>query len=317
MSMTNAVPAATVAARAANLPYIEWGPIIAGAIAASAVTFLLLTFGAAVGFSLVSPWPGAGVSSALAGIILTVWTVVVHVGCFAGGGYLAGRMRTRWGESVTEEGQFRDNVHGFMVWAVGVIVGTLLLASAGGAGLRVAAQSAAVFGAGVTGGISSPYDLAIDALMRPAVQTPVAVSVPPGASPPAAQADLAMQSAIPAARDDAAFRAETARIFAEVMRVREFRSDDRNYLASSVARRYSLPQAEAEKRVDAAVVRARDIEVGLRETADKARKAGILAGFLAAVSLLISCAAACAGAHMGGRDRDEGAPMRIAGSRFW
>ncbi len=302
MSINTTSPSAVTVASINQPAYIEWGPIIAGAVSAAAITFVMITFGAAVGFTLVSPWPSSGLSGAAVGVIVAFWTVIVQVASFAGGGYLAGRMRSRWGESATEEGQFRDNAHGFLVWAVGVVIGALLLASASGAGLRLAAQSASTVGAGAAAGMSnqragggavtaSPYELAIDSLMRPSA---------PGAG--------AAVSTPVAPQDDTAFRAETGRLLVEVIRRQELRGDDRSYLASAVTRRYGLPQAEAEKRVDAAVVRARDIEIGIREQADKARKAAIIAGFIAAASLLISCAAACAGAHMGGRDRDEGAP---------
>ncbi len=344
-----AVPATPAApASAAQVRYLEWGPVLAGAIAASAVSFLLLTFGGAIGLSLTSPWPNTGFSSVVVGIVIAIWTALVQIAAFTGGGYLAGRMRSRWGDSATEEGRFRDGAHGFLVWAVGVVIGALLLASATGAGLRVAAQSAATVGAGAAAGAAgatagtmtptgSPYDLALDVLFRPATQptapatqarAPAGASnapadTPAGAQPaqgsPAASAPGASQvTAAPRSPDDsAAFRAETGRLFGEVIRKRELSAADREYLAGEIARRNNISRQDAEKRVDAAVMQARDIEIRTREQADRARRAAVLAGFLAAASLLISCAAACFGAAKGGQDRDDGAPPMFAGRRFW
>ena len=43
--------------------HIEWGPIILGTIAASAISVVLLTFGAALGLSATSAQPYAGLSA--------------------------------------------------------------------------------------------------------------------------------------------------------------------------------------------------------------------------------------------------------------
>src|ERR1700712_1485178 len=87
-------------------PYLEWGPIIAGAIGASAISLLLLGFGASVGLSLTSPWPNSN-SIWTAVIAVVWWAIMVQIGAFFAGGYLAGRMRSRWGESLRTEGSFR------------------------------------------------------------------------------------------------------------------------------------------------------------------------------------------------------------------
>ncbi len=119
--------------------------------------FVLLTFGAAVGFSMTSPWPNAGLSAAVVGIIVAIWTVLVQIAAFAGGGYLAGRMRVRWAEPGTEEARFRDAAHGFLVWALGVVIGAALLGSTIGAGLKTATDAATrVAGGAAAGATSNP-----------------------------------------------------------------------------------------------------------------------------------------------------------------
>ena len=321
---TDTVPVAS--AVAAPVRYVEWAPVIAGAVGASAVSFVFLTFGAAVGLSMTSAWPNSGFSAAVVGIVVAIWTCLVQIAAFAGGGYLAGRMRTAWAEPDKDEGQFRDAAHGFLVWAVGVIIGAMLLAGATGAGLRAAgsiASGAASIAAGAAanpqmssqmmpGNGSPTYQAALDVLLRPAdsqaAQTPAGYQ---GA------AILPAAGATGTGRDDGAFRSEAGRLLTSVVQRRELTTADRTYLAGQISQRYGISQAEAEKRVDTAVRSARDAEVAVRDAADKTRRGAVLAGFLVAASLLLSCAAAVAAAGLGGRDRDANTRFLFAGQRFW
>jgi len=289
--------------------YVEWGPILAGAIAASALSFLLLTFGSAIGLSLTSPWPSSGARLWVVALTVGWWAVAVQIASFAAGGYLAGRMRSRWAESI-EESEFRDSAHGFMVWAVGVLFGGLLLAFTGGAALKTATQSAALIVGGTTSGAanalsqSGPVDYAVDLLLRPEPRGTATPAAPPQPGPSAQ-------------RDDQALRSEVGRIFAATIQNREFSERDRDYLVRVIQTRTGLPEAEAQSRVDAAVNEARDLEIKAREQADKARRAAIITGFIAAASLLISLVAACYFAGIGGRHRNEGRSPLFHGHRFW
>jgi hypothetical protein len=288
--------------------YVEWGPILAGAIAASALSFLLLTFGSAIGLSLTSPWPSSGARLWVVALAVSWWAVAVQIASFAAGGYLAGRLRGPWAESI-EESEFRDNAHGFMVWAVGVLFGGLLLAFTGGAALKTATQSAATIVGGASSGAanalsqSRPVDYAVDLLLR---AEPTGTATPPQPGPgPGTQ------------RDDQALRSEVGRIFAATIQNREFSERDRNYLVRVIQARTRLPEVEAQSRVDAAVNEARDLEIKAREQADKARRAAIVTGFIAAASLLISLVVACYFAGIGGRHRNEGRSPLFHGHRFW
>jgi hypothetical protein len=301
-------------------PYLEWGPVIGGAITATAVSFLLLTFGSAVGLSATSPWPGHGISITIAAWAVLWWSILVQIGSFAAGGYLAGRMRRRWGDSLAEEVQFRDNAHGFLVWALGVLLGAWIVASAGGAFLKTATQATAAVGTGAAVGsaaktadlATAPTDYAVDLLLRPAPRP----GTTPGPAPAAATAPAPAPQRTNVG-DDAALRSEAARIFAISIKNQEFTARNRDYLTQVVVQRTALSEDEAQKRVDAAMTEARDLELKVREQADKARKAAVLAGFLAAASLLISCVAACLAAALGGRHRDEGRVAVFFGHRFW
>lgn len=285
--------------------YLEWGPIFAGAIAAAALSFLLLTFGGAIGLSLTSPWPNAGARLWVVAFALAWWMVLVQIGSFAAGGYLAGRMRSRWVDSHVSEGAFRDSTHGFMVWAVGVLMGAAVLGIVGLGTAKTAADSASTVAAGAASGttskaspMSGPADYAVDLLLRPQPGQP--------ATDPNANKS-----------NDDALRGEANRIFLSAIKNQALTERDRTYLSQTVASRTGLPEAEAQKRVDASVTEARDLERKAREQADKARKATVITAFIAAMSLLVSLAAATAAAAAGGRHRDEDRIPTFAGHRFW
>lgn len=304
-----------------TLPTLEWAPVIGGAIAAAAISFVFLTFGGAVGLTLTSPWPNAGASAITVAIVIGVWVMAVQAGSFAAGGYLAGRLRTARLESTQPEGQFRDGAHGFLVWALGVVFGGVLLGLTGLSALKTTVQSTAMVAGGAASGASAkatenalatgPVDYAVDYIYRPAgTPSSPAAAATPGSVTPATGASAATQS--PSAED----RAEVARVFTQTIRNQELTARERDYLTQVVVRRTGMPEADAQKRVDEAVNEAKNLEIKAREAADKARKAALIAGFLAAVSLLVGAAAASAGASLGGRHRDEG-DVLFFGRRFW
>lgn len=287
-------------ASTARISYVEWAPIFAGAVAATALSFLLLTFGSAVGLSITSPWPQTGVRLWVVALGVMWWMVIVQIGSFAAGGYLAGRMRSRWGATTTPESQFRDSAHGLLVWAIGVLMGALVLAIVGMSTLKTAAQSGAVVAGGAIQNdrAPGPTDYAVDILLRPQ----------PGSVEP---------KPTPNRSDDGLIRAEAGRIFAASIAEGTLAQRDYDYLTQVVAARTGLPQADAQKRVQSAVSEAQTYEAKARDKADKARKSAILTAFTAAASLLISLVAAITAAAAGGRHRDENKVPLFSGHRFW
>lgn len=286
--------------------YLSWGAIVAGALCAAAIAFVLVTFGSAIGLSAVSPWPRVGLSPIVALLIASVWTAIVQVVAFAAGGYVAGRVRNSWGSVVGHERRFRDGMHGLIVWAVGLLVGVVLATSAVVSLVKAGSEAAATVATGTLLGavaatagqhVAAPADHAFDYLMRPA---PAATT--------SAQSGLSTQE----------LRPSIVRLFDDGLQAGALPSPDRAYLVSLVSLRAGMSQADAEKRVDEAFQRGKDAESKLRAAADKARKASILAAFLAAATLAVGCAAACAGATAGGRHRDEQTEIRLFGTRyFW
>jgi hypothetical protein len=126
---------------------LSWAAILAGAVASLALSMVLSTLVAGFGLKLVSPWPGQSPPSVAFSPALGAAMIAVQVVSSALGGYLAGRLRTRWLNLHSHEAHFRDTAHGLLVWAVSTIVGAVLLAtvfaSPGGAtGLEVVTTNA-------------------------------------------------------------------------------------------------------------------------------------------------------------------------------
>jgi hypothetical protein len=110
---------------------VSWGAIIAGAVAACALTLFLLALGAGLGFSIASPWPGSGLSARTAAIGTGLYLIAMAVLASAVGGYLAGRLRTSWVSVHSDEVFFRDTAHGLAAWALATILSVSVLAGSG------------------------------------------------------------------------------------------------------------------------------------------------------------------------------------------
>ena len=166
---------------------VSWGAIIAGGVAAAALAILLMTLGAGLGLIAVSPWPNEGASAQTVGIGVIVWSIIIELASFAAGGYLAGRLRTKWANMHGDEVYFRDTAHGLVTWALGTLVFICLMTSAagqlakstaevggavGGAAIAGAGTAAAAAGPnmapGPRGMRGNPMDYYIDMLFRPA-----------------------------------------------------------------------------------------------------------------------------------------------------
>ena len=107
---------------------VSWSAVLAGAFVTAAVSFLLMMLGAGMGMSSISPWPDGAVASRVApGAI--VWIVVVQLLACAFGGYVAGRLRTKWVAVHDHEVYFRDTAHGLLVWEVSFVLTSAFLSS--------------------------------------------------------------------------------------------------------------------------------------------------------------------------------------------
>jgi hypothetical protein len=101
---------------------VDWSAIWAGTVAAIAITLLLLALGAGLGLASISPWPGVGAKAASFSIGAGIWLIVMQWISSAIGGYLAGRMRTRWHGLHSDETFFRDTAQGLVTWSVATMI---------------------------------------------------------------------------------------------------------------------------------------------------------------------------------------------------
>jgi hypothetical protein len=256
------------------IPGVSWAAVLAGAVASCALTLVLLSFGAGVGFSVVSPWAHSGVSSTTFEIGTGLYFIVMAMISSAVGGYLAGRLRNRWVGVQTTEVLFRDTAHGFLAWALASVLGAILLASPATSLLSSATSGATqAVGSSQSAGPMNGY---VDMLLRP--DNPAAEST---TSPNAGQT-----------------RQELARLLTA-----DFRNDaepsaaDRTYLVKVVSARAGLSQADADKRVN-------DVLTQIKSDLEKARKAGEHLAIWLTLSLFIGAFSAALAATEGGGLRD-------------
>ncbi len=219
---------------------VAWGAVIGGAFVAAAVYLLLLALGAGFGLSAISPWSNMGAAASTLGTIAIVWLIFTEVIASAFGGYITGRLRTKWATIHTDEVYFRDTANGFLAWAVALVLSVTLLTSAaasmiGGATVVAATDSNAYF---------------VDTLFRSDTGSLASIS-------PSTQA-------------------EAERIFANALAKDQIPEADRSYLARLISAKTSISQADAEKRISDVVSDARQAA----DTARKATARLLLWSFL-------------------------------------
>ena len=73
--------------------YLHWSPILAGAILAAAVSFVLLSFGSGLGLAVASPSSTWRDTSAALAVVGGLWLLLTSLASFGLGGYVAGRLR--------------------------------------------------------------------------------------------------------------------------------------------------------------------------------------------------------------------------------
>jgi hypothetical protein len=248
---------------------VSWAAVAAGAVVSCALTLVLLAFGIGLGLSVVSPWSGAGVSATTFKIGTGLYLIVIAMLSSSIGGYIAGRLRSRWVGVHSDEVYFRDTAHGFIAWAFASVLGAVLLASPASS-LIGGVASGATQGAAMASQ-SGPMDGYVDTLLRPDT---------------------------PSAQNAGDSRGEMLRLFTASFRNGgDLKPADRTYVAKVVAARTGLSQADAEKRVNEVVTQAKaDI--------DAARKASAQLAFWLTASLLLGAFCASLAATEGGGLRD-------------
>jgi hypothetical protein len=253
--------------------FLQWTPVIAGALVASAISLVLIAFGSAIGLSILSSSPTWRDASPALAVLSGLFLLLTAIASFGLGGYVAGRLRERWHQSAHDDVvEFRDGTHGVVAWALAVVI-TGLVAAASAAAIASRGVQPATSPTATTGEPLIAYEL--DRLFRP--------------GPRPSEGDLTYT------------RAEAGRLLLAATGRRGIAPEDRTYLVRLVAARTGIPQPDAERRVDDAIA-------GATTAVQKARRSAVILAFATAVSLLVGAATAWYTSCVGGRHRDNVAP---------
>ena len=250
--------------------YLQWTPVIAGALAATALSLILVTFAAAVGLGVSSTSPTWRDASAALWILSGLYLILQALVSFGFGAYIAGRLRRPLAAGPPDHVENRDGLHGLAVWALAVVLGGMVAGLAGAATVNRNAPATAT-----TSAAEPVLSYELDRLFRSARRPP--------------NLDL---------RTD---RAEAGRILLTSSGHDGVLADDRTYLAQMVGSTTGLSATESERRVDTAIANS-------RSALTRTRRSTIILAFSLATALLLSAVAAWAAAVAGGRHRD-GAPL--------
>lgn len=289
---------------------VAWCAVFAGAVASAALSLILLLLGTGFGLTLVSPWSSEGISGTSFSVTSIAGITIISLLASALGGYLAGRLRTRWINTANDEVFFRDTAHGFLSWSVATLATAALLTTvigtiiSGGvkAGAEVASSTATVAGSalvesaatlatpnngegGITSGDTTPLPYLLDALLRRDANTPQANNPYPPVSPENPENPLDTtapnNSQITAGDNNTASQNnntqrnspndEIARIFMHAITTNgSLPEDDLKYAGQLVAQSTGLDQQAAEQRVADTFT---TLQTRLREAETAAREA--------------------------------------------
>ena len=265
------VKAAPMPAQREGLWTLHWTPIVVGALTATALSSILITFAATVGLGVSSTaptWRDASWALWLLSGIYLILQALISFGC---GGYVAGRTQAPAGLGSTEEVERRDGFHGIAAWALAVVLSALLAAFIG-----MAASRPSTLATPPSAAEPSVLSYEIDQLFRAGRNRPANIDLTPE-------------------------RAEAGRILLTSSSHSGVTTEDRSYLIQMVSGATGLTGADAERRVD-------NVISDSKKAIGRARASTIILAFSIATALLLAAAAAWAGAEAGGRHRD-GMPL--------
>jgi hypothetical protein len=273
-------PGGTLAQRAVSLTeqgfYLEWGPIVAGALAASALALVLHAFALAIGLSVSSAAPTWRDASFALVLLSGLYVILAALASYGLGGYLAGLMRTR--PSSREDADLGDGLHGLLVWALATLLTAVIGLATAQSLTRLAAPSGGQAGPSTSVGGENLIAYDLDRLFRAERRPNTDLDYP---------------------------RAEAARILLTTSSHRGMQPEDRAYLVRLTAANTGLAQPDAERRVD-------DVAARAKENIARARRSAVILAFTAGAAALLGAAASWFAACAGGRIRDgEAAPLAI------
>ena len=277
-----AEPQAVNSRNESSVSAASWPAIFAGAVTAAATSLILAALGTGLGLAAISPWPTSGASPTTFSILTAIWLIVIQWVSALMGGYMTGRLRTKWTGIHTHEVFFRDTAHGFATWALSTVIGAVLLASAAGNLASKSADVASTVVASTAQAASmtnTTTSYGVDRLFR----SNTSVDSDSSKSDP---------------------RPEVARILSQSLSSGDLSADDRAYLIKLVGTRTGVSESDAAQRVDQFIAGEKAAQLKAREAADTARKAAATASIFLALSMLIGAFISSAAAALGGRLRD-------------
>jgi hypothetical protein len=245
---------------------VSWSAVIGGAFVTASLSLILLALGTGLGFSAISPWSNVGASASTIGKASIAWLIVLEIIASSMGGYLAGRLRTKWAGIHNDEVYFRDTAHGFLAWSVALVVTAAFLVTAA---TSLAGSSMETSKVTVSTQAEGPNAYFVDSLFR---------------------AD--------GTKTDTSAQTEASVIFAKGLRAGELSAADRTYLSQLVVAKTGVNQRDADRRVS-------DVFANAQQTADAIRKAIAHSLLWIFLSLLIGAFSASLSATIGGRQRDN------------
>jgi hypothetical protein len=227
------------------------------------------------------------VNAATFTVMAAIWLIVVQWIASLFGGYMAGRLRTKWVAVHSDEVFFRDTAHGFLAWALGTLIVVGVLASVSGTAAQTGANAAATLAQNNTAG-----KYYAEMLFRaPATGNAAPTGSALGAAAPATNPQQAVSQA--------------GTILAQDMAQGDVPSADQSYLAQLVAQTTGMSPADAQARVQQVVSAEKAAAAKARQVADASRKAASGAAIYTFVSLLIGAFIASVAGAIGGKLRDN------------
>jgi hypothetical protein len=255
--------------------YPEWGPIVAGSIAAAALALVLHAFALAIGLSVSSAAPTWRDASFALVLLSGLYVVLAALASYGLGGYLTGLMRTR--PTSREDADLGDGLHGLLVWALATLLTAVIGLATAQSLTRLAAPSGGQAGPSTSVGGENLITYDLDRLFRAERRPNTDLDYP---------------------------RAEAARILLTTSSHRGMQPEDRAYLVRLTAANTGLAQPDAERRVDEVAARA-------KENIARARRSAVILAFTAGAAALLGAAASWFAACAGGRVRDGEAPAHV------
>ncbi len=102
--------------------YVDWAAVAGGSILAAAISIVLVQFGGAIGLSADGFGAERGIGAGLLAVATGIWIVWTACVSAMAGGYIAGRSRPRIGDATDDEVEFRDGMHGILVWGLATLI---------------------------------------------------------------------------------------------------------------------------------------------------------------------------------------------------